>query len=558
MNEKHAENRTFIITMASAFLLKLWLTSETRIIAAYAPHDGLNFLWHAKSIAMGLWFGSYDQMTLIKQPFFPIYMAALQEFGIPVTIAHVLFYGLACFVACFAVKPLVRSPFLLSAMFVVLYFNPIENDVNSWSTTRAQVNGSLALLAIGCAVGLFVRRRAALHQTLRWAVALGASFAAFWLTREEAVWMVPALLVLLVAYLYPVVREARWPKVRLRLATVSVPVAMWAAGVGTIMVINGVQYGWYTTSENVSTELVSAYDSLARINPGVATDPRFPVPHAARLIAYRISPTARELAPSLDGAIGAGWSGFGCQQFKACGDIHAGWFIWAFRDSVAAAGYYTSGTKAREFYVRLSNEIDAACAAGTIICRPKSHTLAPPLKLSNIPRLAADVVSATQIAITFAQFDVIPPYYVGPPSIRPDYDFIARSVDDGFGHEPAAKDDDLKRAILVEIGHTYQVVFPYWVLLASLAILARLGWFLAKRSGVDTIDHVIVAASLVTGFFSLVFVLSLVDTLSFPTFNSEYMSPLFPFMLTMVALITAVEAPGALRFVSERLPAPQG
>ena len=68
---QRAENRTFLITIVSAFLFKLWLTSETRIIGVFAPHDHYNYIEHAKSISMGLWFGHYDQYTLIKVPFFP-------------------------------------------------------------------------------------------------------------------------------------------------------------------------------------------------------------------------------------------------------------------------------------------------------------------------------------------------------------------------------------------------------------------------------------------------------------------------------------------------------
>jgi hypothetical protein len=558
MTGTRSADRTFTVTIASAVLLKVWLTSQTRIIAAFAPHDASNFLEHAKSIAMGLWFGPYDEFTLIKQPFFPIYMAGLQEFGIPLTIAHQLFYGLACFVACFAVKPLVRSPFLLGAMFVVLYFNPMENNLGSWSTTRAQVNSTLALLTIACAIGLFVRRRAVLRKTLRWSVALGASFSAFWLTREEAIWIVPALAALLVLYIYPVLRAAGRPGISARLVNIGVPIALWAAAVGSIMLINGTLYGWYTTAENVSPELVSAYNSLARIDPGVPTDPRFPVPHAARVIAYRVSPAAQELASYLDGARGNSWGAMGCQEFHACGDIHAGWFIWALRDSISVAGYYTSGAKARSFYVKLADQIDAACAAGKIHCRPKGHTLSPPFKLTDFPLLLANIEAGVRLGVDLEQFSILPPYYVGPASMRPDYDFIVRSVDDGIGAEPVGKDDDLKRAVLVEIAQTYQILFPYWMTLSIIAVFARLAALLLHRSRIDSADYLGIVASLAVGFLSLVIVLALVTTLSFPAFNQEYTGSLFPFMIFIVVLVTAIEAPGVVNYAIERLPAPKG
>jgi hypothetical protein len=557
MGDQRPKSRTFLVTMASAFLFKLWLTSATRIVPAYAPHDALNFLWHAKSIAMGHWLGPYDELTLIKLPFFPMYMAGVQEFGIPLPIAHLLLYGLACFVACFAVRPLVKNDFALSAMFVALYFNPMENNVYSWSTTRSQVNGSLALMALACACGLYVRRRETFRHLLPWSLAFGASFAAFWNTREEAIWMVLPLIVLAAAFLYPAFRSVNSATKLARLGLVAIPASIWALAIGAIMLVNGTIYGWYTTAENLSPEVVGAYNSLARIEPGAIVDRYYPIPHAARMIAYRISPAARELEPYFEGRQGTGWIGYGCQQFDLCADIHVGWFIWALRDAVSTAGYYTDGSKARTFYVRLANEIDAACAAKTIACRAKGRTLSPPFERSDIPAFIADIGRGILSALKFENFQSSPSYYVGPPSIRLDYDFIVRSVDDGFGKEPTASDDDLKRAIIVEIAGTYAALFLAWTALAFVAVIARASRAAFARAPHATgIDYIIVVLALTVGFLSLVAVLALVDTLAFPSFNADYMSPLFPLLIFAVTLVTAIEAPNAMRFVAARLPAP--
>ncbi len=548
--------RAFIITIVVAFLVKVWLTSETRIVALDALYDASNFLVHAKYIALGQWFGPFDQYTLIKLPFFPVYMAGLSEFGIPLPIGHVIVYGLACFVACFAVKPLIRSPFMLSAMFVVLYFNPVEDDIYSWYTTRSQINPTVALLTLSCAIGLFVRRRADMWTKVRWAIALGASFAAFWLTREERIWMLAPLALLLCAFLYGPARARDLLEIRRRSVMVGIPVAMWAVGVGVVMLLNGTKYGWYITADQLAPEFVSGYESLARIDPGVPAKRWFPAPHAARLIAYRISPAARELEPSLEGTLGASWAGIGCQVFQACGDIHVGWFQWALRGAVSAAGHYTSGTAARAYYLRLASEIDAACDAHRITCRPKGHSLAPPIELSDIPQTASGFVTGTQLVVSFAGLRFEPNADPSSPSVRADYDFIARSVDDGFPHEAAAKDDDFKRAALYAIAHVYQFAVPIWLLLVLLAVVARCVAIVLGRSNDAGRDYLLVTAALAVGFASMMLLLSIVAAVAFgdATFNPDYMSPLYAVLIAAACIVTAVEGPMLLRYRSKWLP----
>ena len=556
MEANRTGNRAFVVTIVSAFLFKLWLTSETRIIGVFAPHDHTNFIEHAKSISMGLWFGHYDQYTLIKVPFFPLYMAGIQEFGIPLPIAHVIFYGLACFVACFAVKPLIRSSFMLNAMFLVLYFNPVESDSISWFTTRSQVNPSVALLTISCAIGLFIRRRDPIGTRIRWATALGASFSAFWLTREESIWMLPALALLLCSYYYGPVRRRDASELRTRSATAGIPVAIWALVTGSIMLLNGIYYGWYTAGENLSPEFVSAYASLARIDTQTPRDLRFPVPRAARLIAYGVSPAARELEPTLEGPLGISWGRYGCQTVQPC-DIGPGFFIWALRDSVAIAGHYSSGANAREFYLRMGSEIDAACEARRVLCLPKEHSLAPPIEPADVPQIAANAGNGIQRAARFADV-AIPPYHIdGYAPVRQDYDFIVRSVDDGFPYEPAAKDDDLKRWLLVEISQAYQFALPILLVVAFLAAVARCVSFLRKGPTVASPDYLIAVSSIATAFLSLTAILAVVTTLSFPAFNADYMSPLYAIMIAAVMLVAAVEGPIYLRLIETRLPPPK-
>src|SRR5665213_632668 len=107
----------FPIFIATVVIVKLWVTSGISILPLYLPDDASGFVEHAKSIALGHWFGPYGPQTLVKQPFFPIYLALVHATGIPLTVAHILLDAFTAFIACLAVRPIVLSRKALALIF---------------------------------------------------------------------------------------------------------------------------------------------------------------------------------------------------------------------------------------------------------------------------------------------------------------------------------------------------------------------------------------------------------------------------------------------------------
>ena len=420
-------SRTFFAIAFFAIALKLWLVSGIRTLPVVGPHDASNYIEHAKSILLGHWFGSYENLTLIKLPFFPLYIAAVQQLGIPLTLANELFFAFSCVLACIAIRPIVTRGWALGVVFLIVYFNPLSYATLAWIAYRSDVNSSLTLLCFACALALLARRNARPRVIRPWLFGLGFSVAAFWLNREEAVWLIPSLMVIVGAYYWYATHNRKEERAA-RLSALGIPVFIVVAAVNAIMAINGAVYGWPTAVEQQAPEFVSAYNSLARIVPPT---PRFrvPVPRSAREIAYRISPAARELQPSLEGRRGNEWAAGTCALWNVCGDIGGGWFIWAFRDSVAGAGHYVSAPAARAFYVQLAAEIDRACDSGQIACTRKSATLLAPIDPAKFPAIIADAGTVLSTLATFSLFSLDHWPVVRPgPGFYDDYQFVAGSI----------------------------------------------------------------------------------------------------------------------------------
>ena len=416
---------TFFWGVVFALAAKLWLTSEIRIVPAYLPHDAENYVSHARSILSGLWFGTYSDMTLIKDPFYPIYLALVHETGLTVPVANTLLYAVACLLACVAVRPLVRNGAVLAGIFAVLLFNPMTYSELAWMATRSEVNDSLVLATIACALAILVRRRRTLRGLIGWWLGLSLSLAAFWITREESVWLVPAVVVILGVYVYAIRKDAALPA---KVAALVLPLVFCYAVQAGIGRINQHVYGWNVTVETKAPEFVSAYNSFARIVP-VKEEDRITVPRSSREMAYRVSPAARELEPWLEGPVGKGWTAMVCSYpVHICNDIAGSFFIWAFRDSVAAAGHYTSGRDARLFYLQLASEIDRACDAGQIRCRPKAATIFPNPTLAQVPAILANVRHGVRILTGFTQFAPYHPVVPINPVVDDEYAFVVGTI----------------------------------------------------------------------------------------------------------------------------------
>jgi hypothetical protein len=417
--------KVFLWSVTGLILTKMWLTSAIRIEPALAPHDSLNYVSHAYAILAGAWFGAYSDMTLIKEPFYPIYLAVVQQIGLTLPFANLLLYATACVIACLAIRPIVRNGILLSVVFAALFFNPMTYASLAWLAMRSGVNDSLALLATACALGILVRRHAPLRALLKWWVGLAASFAAFWLTREEAIWLVPCVLVILAAYVLSIRKD---PAFRWKVLALAIPLAFWYLSGAAIAKMNHHMYGWSVVVETKAPEFVSAYSSMARIVSD-NNDIRIYVPKSSREIAYSVSPAARELEPSLEGPYGHNWINMVCKySIHMCNDYAGSFFMWAFRDAVGAAGHYTSGAEARSFYLRLASEIDAACDSGRIKCRPKALTVFPNPTLAEAPEIWTNFRAGVQMATAFELFSLGHSIPLPNPALEDMYAFVVRSI----------------------------------------------------------------------------------------------------------------------------------
>jgi hypothetical protein len=385
--------RTAIWVGVAVCLVSLWIRAGIPLVAApVAVHDDQFFLRTANYLLAHEWLGPYDKMTLSKGMFYPLFIAGAFVAAVPLKIAEQLIYLAASGITAFVAARGSRRRWVGLLMLVGLALNPVP-----WHQWLARV--SRESLYIALSLGLFGLVMLISFPGLRKAqrnILLGLGFGlvwgAFWLTREESIWLLPACMVAIAFGAAQVFVErktrstasagnnAPWKEWRPIIVPLLVGSIFCFLAIGSVAALNWHYYGVFRTNEFRSGGFVEAYGALARIQR--SRFQRFvPIPLDARQKAYEVSPAARELSRSLEEGQGRGWEAYGCSQHPIpppC-DQQA-WFMWAMRDAASETGHYRSAPESDEFYTRIATEINSACDSGKIRCGPLRETFMTPFR----------------------------------------------------------------------------------------------------------------------------------------------------------------------------------
>jgi hypothetical protein len=398
VNKNSMPAKRYYAVMLAVAVISMWIRTGFPVYAiANASYDDQLFIRTARYLAAGQWLGPYDSLTLAKGMFYPLFIVLAFWTSIPLKIAEHCVYLAASALAARVVRKQSGSDSLSLILFVLLSFNPVFWNIHLARVIREGLYISLSLFVVVLIVMIAFPTIPQESRNSRRLVLLGFGLGlvaiAFWLTREEGIWLLPAAVVVLIVALLdkllpgwrPASERLSVPRGSAQLRAVVLPLlialAVFVAGDSLVAGLNYRHYGIFETNELKSESFRRAYGALSRIQHD-EWHRYVPFPKDARQRAYAVSPAARELASSLEGATGNLWLQGSCKLLntKPCDEVQSAWEIWEFRNAVADAGHYHSGKDAKKFYDRLAEEIDSACDHGTIRCLPRRASLAPPFR----------------------------------------------------------------------------------------------------------------------------------------------------------------------------------
>ncbi|MCI5149294.1 MAG: hypothetical protein D3916_07895, partial [Candidatus Electrothrix sp. MAN1_4] len=232
---------------------------------------------------------------------------------------------------------------------------------------------------------------------------------------------------------------------------------------------------------------------------------------------------------------------------KGCPDIPAAFFIWALRDSVAAAGYYKDGERTLDFYKKIGNEIDQACEAGKLDCRPRIFSLVPPWHKEYNRLLFPTWFSVLRKIVNFRDFSADTKNMLsrGPREIMLLYQAVThdtlltsrRDIMRGYPEYRQHLNKEKVR-VLNDIGTGYQKIVPILFIPALLIFL-----FMVIRGIVQRKMSLpsIAAGAALTGMLAISFILTLLSITSYSqierAMHSAYPMVLFFIMAVLIDVV---------------------
>jgi hypothetical protein len=353
-----------IVLLAS--LLYVCLSTHLPVsVFASTRHDDAWYYEHAAALVAGQWLGQFSQMTLMKGPGYSFFLALNFLLGLPVILSQALLYILACTLFAQAIFRLSHAANLSLATFLLMLWHPAIFPVR---LIRDDIYAAQTLIFLACVIHVLLLPLTSRFQHW-WAIAGGLSLAWLWLTREEGVWILPAIAILCAVRLWQ--ERSRLPALLLFAGSAGVAAAIVASG-------NFIAYRTLAIVDFKGSAYSNAVSALQSVRVGEPVA-YVPVPGKVRDQIYAASPSFAALKPYFED-VGKGYMQTGCKVYPStCGDYAGGWFIWAFRDAVAWAGHYRTPQDAAQFYDQLTAEVRSACRSGELQCTSGLVAYMPPV-----------------------------------------------------------------------------------------------------------------------------------------------------------------------------------
>lgn len=360
-------NRIFWIIILIIGVARVLMMNSVPIFGrGYNIHDDVWMAKRAYDLVQGNWMGTYDSMTLIKRPSYPIFLALCSFMEIPYLMGLGILYVGAAITFILSFKSHIKNRILLLFLYIIIIFSPaMFNGSYVQLVYRMAIIPAQVILIISCFFSMYTNRYNQLRKFLPWSLAAGFSLVFFWHTREDSIWMLPFVLgsLIITSFFVIVKYKNNMREMIKRIIYNLIPIVVLEGSIILISLINYSYYGVYATSELTDTIYPKAISTIYSIKHEDGEDDScIQVYKSTVNKLYLVSPTFATIQDQLEDIYKGEWQTLG--KYSDDGEIE--YFQWALRDAVSAAGYYESAEKANNFYKQVNMEINQAFESGKL------------------------------------------------------------------------------------------------------------------------------------------------------------------------------------------------
>ncbi len=357
----------FFLAMVLFGGLKEFLVYNLPIMAVpKGIHDDWIMVHLADALRSGQWLGEYNDLTLTKGMFFPLYLAVLNFLHLSYLTTSALLYTMSCMLFVYALRPLLKKGWVCLVLYLALLWNPVSYSVQAFQRVyRNSISYIQVLLIFGGFFGLWLRRREPVNKQIFWVLTASVGMVSFFYTREDAIWVEPFLLVFVLIFLgnlFVLWRREHARSAAAKALLVLLPfLCVWGAG----QLIAGENYTHYNirlTNELQKGGFAKMYQSMMAVKPEEEIDG---VTMTREKIARMCDecPTLKKLEPYIESSR-LTWAG--SEENEKDWEVRDGWVFWIFRTAFSEAGYYTDGETVNQVCLQIRDELETAMDEGRL------------------------------------------------------------------------------------------------------------------------------------------------------------------------------------------------
>ena len=340
----------------------------------------------AYSIMNGQWLGAYNSNTFIKGIGFPLFLVFSRTLGFSYLSSVSLFYIGACILFIRSVKPCFNRLWQAVAVYTVLLFNPVTISYTTQRVYRNSLTPSQVLLILGCCFAIFLRRKQPLKKWWGWAAGAFFSVAFFWQTREDAIWIVPFLILyaLIMIVLFFVEHENAKNKLKKSICVI-LPILSIPISIAAVSVINHHYYGSYICNELSQGNFSDALQNMYTAQTDTPEIEYVTITQEKLQKLYAYSPSLAEIETEL-----TKWSELFStyDRHPEDGEVEDGYFFWVLRLAAEEHGYFASPQSSNEYFGRIASELQSAFDSGALDKTwSMPSALMPPWRTGNFGKL---------------------------------------------------------------------------------------------------------------------------------------------------------------------------
>src|SRR6266404_5032178 len=280
----------FLFGLLALVFFKLWVVHTEEIYGSSTEYDAL---WYVGSAKHWYWGAPYSWTAFVRPCAYPLFIAVVHFFGIPLRIAIELaqMAGYAVLIAALRKAAVPRA--LCLVIFALMILHPAALLYNNHSMSDSFYTAILPLALGGSLLTLFTRK-------FSHAVWTGVAYAVLWNTREES-FLIPVILA--VFFALALFQRGEGPTRKAHFVFWLKRTAALVATLGILLTAvysaNRRAFNSFAKSDMSSPAFEKVFKALLRIKPSHSRR-YISVNMEALRMAYEVSPTFARLKPQVE------------------------------------------------------------------------------------------------------------------------------------------------------------------------------------------------------------------------------------------------------------------